>query len=62
MDPLSSLVIIIPLIVFWLWMFWAMTNNEELPVHSKYYWALAFLVGNVFAAAYYYVTVYRNRP
>jgi hypothetical protein len=61
MDPLSSLVIIIPLIVFWFWMFWAMTNNEALAGNSKYYWALAFLVGNVFAAVYYYVTVYRNR-
>ncbi len=59
MDPLRTLVIIIPLIAFWFWMFWAMTNNEELPANSKYNWALAFLVGNVFAAAYYYVTVYR---
>ncbi len=61
MDPLSALVIIIPLIAFWGWMFWAMANNEYLPVNSKYYWALAFLVGNVFAAVYYYVVEYRNR-
>ncbi len=61
MDPLDSLVIIIPLIACWAWMFWAMANNRDLPANSKYYWALAFLIGNVFAAVYYYAVEYRHQ-
>ncbi len=51
-----SLMIILPVITFWLWMFQDMMNNDNLPSESKNNWTLAFLFGNVFAAAFYYAT------
>ncbi len=51
----------LPLIVIWLWMFWDMINNDNLPSSSKDYWMLAFIFLSVFAAVYYYVTEYRKR-
>jgi amino acid transporter len=71
-PQLISLICIIPLVVFWLWMFRDMTNNGYLPNNStapltwppssKYNWTLAFIFLNVFAAAFYYVYEYRKRP
>jgi hypothetical protein len=64
-QPIPSiiipLIIILPLIVFWLWMFRDMINNDNLPSSSKDYWLLAFIFMNVFAAVFYYVTEYRKR-
>ncbi len=70
MDPLGSMLIILPLMVFWMWMFWEMTNNDDLPSNSpalltwppktKYSWTLAFIFLNVFAAVFYYWLEYRN--
>ena len=64
-HPISSiiipLIIILPLIVFWLWMAWDLGGNNNLPSSEKTYWMLAFLFMNVFAAVYYYVTEYRKR-
>ncbi len=71
MNPLASMLVILPLIVFWLWMFWDMTNNARLPSNSpepltwppstKYTWTLAFIFLNVFAACFYYWFEYRNQ-
>jgi uncharacterized RDD family membrane protein YckC len=58
---ITGLIIALPLIVFWLWMFRDMINNDNLPSSSKDYWMLAFIFMNVFAAVFYYATVYRNR-
>lgn len=63
-QPIPSiiipLIIILPLIVFWLWMFREMMNNDNLPSSSKDYWTLAFIFMNVFAAVFYYVNEYRK--
>ena len=71
LPQLISVVFILPLIVFWLWMFWDMTNNDSLPANSaapltwppssKYTWTLLFILMNVFAAAFYYAFEYRKR-
>lgn len=61
MNPLVSLVIILPLLAFWLWMAWEMSNDERLSRTEKLYWGLAFLIFNVFAAIYYYVYGYRSK-
>ncbi len=70
MDPRISMLIILPFIVFWLWMFWEMTNNQDLPSNtntpltwppsSKYAWTLAFIFLNVFAAVLYYFYEYKS--
>ena len=61
MGPLISMIIVIPLLAFWLWMFWDMTNHDNLSSMCKPNWTLAFVFFNVFAAVYYYVYEYRNR-
>ncbi len=63
MDPFVAAVLtigVLVLVVFWAWMFWDMTNNEDMPSNYKFNWTLAFAVFNIFAAVYYYVYVYRN--
>ena len=64
-------VIVLTLSVFWLWMFWDMTNNYSLPSNStvplrwppssKFEWTLALIFLNVFGAVFYYFYEYRNR-
>ncbi len=71
MDPLISMILVLPLIVFWLWMFWDMANNDDLPSNSnapltwppstKFGWTVAFIFMNVVAAGFYYFYEYRNR-
>jgi hypothetical protein len=71
MEVLASMIVIIPLIVFWLWMFRDMTNNDRLPGNSaaplswppksKYTWTLAFIFMNVFAAIFYYFYEHRTK-
>lgn len=64
MDTLSLLTPVLvaaPLIVFWLWMFAELVRNTSLPDKARYYWILAFLFTNVFAAIYYWATVYRDQ-
>ena len=50
------LLITVPLIVFWVWMFQDMMSNANLPNEIKNNWTIAFLFANVFAASYYYAT------
>ncbi len=59
--PLISIVAISLMLAFWAWMFWDMTNNNDLPGSAKSNWTLAFVFANIFAAVYYYVYEYRNR-
>ena len=74
MDGLIPMIIVLPLLVFWLWMFWDMTNNDSLPrwmywdmtnndslPSRRYNWTLAFVFLNVFAAAIYFATARRSR-
>lgn len=58
---LIPLIFIIPLILFWLWMFRDMLENDALPDSAKQNWTWAFILMNVFAAVIYYVQEYRNR-
>jgi 4-amino-4-deoxy-L-arabinose transferase-like glycosyltransferase len=58
---ITGLIIVLPLIVFWLWMAWDLGGNGRLSPSEKFYWQLAFLFMNVFAAVYYYVTEYKKR-
>ena len=68
------MIIVLALLVFWMWMFWDMTNNERLPrwtywdvgngdnlASRRLNWMTAFLFLNVFAAGIYYATVYKNK-
>lgn len=58
------------LISFWLWMFNDMINNDEIPSSdpaghrwppvAKNQWIICFIILNIFAAGYYYFTVYRD--
>ncbi len=61
LSVILSLCIGVPLITFWIWMFRDMIRNGELTSAAKDYWALAFLILNVFAAGLYYLNVYRQR-
>jgi hypothetical protein len=58
---LLPFIIPLPFIVFWLWMLWEMTKNDTLSRSAKDTWAIAFIVLNVFAAAFYFISVYRKR-
>ena len=57
---LIPLIVIVPLIVFWIWMFKDMLHNDTLPSIFKPYWLMAFILLNIPAAVFYYYTVYRN--
>jgi hypothetical protein len=61
MVQLIPMMIGLPLIGFWFWMFRDMTNNEYLSSDSRYNWTLAFIFLNFFAAFWYYYVEYRNR-
>jgi hypothetical protein len=53
MSNLSiPLIIVLPLIAFWLWMAWDLGGNDRLSGNEKTYWLLAFLFMNVFAAVF----------
>ncbi len=60
-GQLISVLVILTLGIFWLWMYRDMSMNPDLTRREKDNWSLAFLFGNVFVAILYYVYVYRNR-
>lgn len=49
----------IPLIGFWMWMFGEMNKNPYLTSREKYTWTLWFFIFNVVAAFWYYLVEYR---
>ena len=57
---LLPLIFILPLIAFWIWMFRAMIDNDDLPPSAKETWTFAFIILNVFAAVIYYVNVFKD--
>jgi hypothetical protein len=66
---LAPLILILPLVAFYLWMFRDMLHNDYLgpppfvvsPVNgARYNWMFDFMFLNVFAAAIYFVNEYRN--
>lgn len=58
---LIPLILMVPLIAFWLWMFRDMLANEDVTPGERQNWTFAFIFLNVFAAAVYYGGVYKNR-
>jgi hypothetical protein len=70
MVQLILLLLPLPLLAFWAWMFSDMTKNDNLPQcfltftngrNPSFDWTVAFIFLNVFTAIFYYVTVYKNR-
>jgi hypothetical protein len=61
MILLIPMIIVLPLITFWFWMFKDMADNDYLSADEKNNWLLAFILMNVFAAGWYYLVEYRNR-
>lgn len=51
----------LPLIGFWMWMFREMTNNPALTQTEKRTWMLEFFLMNIIAAALYYANIYKKR-
>lgn len=68
---LVPIVIIALLLGFWLWMFYDMINNDEIPSQepaglrwppvAKNHWIIFFVILNIFTAGYYYFTVYKEK-
>jgi hypothetical protein len=58
---LLPLLLVIPLIAFWIWMFRDMLNNRDLSDTARNGWIIAFIFLNAFAAVVYYVYEYRNK-
>ncbi len=66
---LIPLLVVLPLVAFYLWMFNDMLNNEHLgpppfvasPANDfRYNWTFDFILLNAFAAAIYFVNEYRR--
>ena len=55
------LVLVIPVIIFWIWMFRDMLTNGNLSDTAKSTWTVAFIFLNAFAAVFYYVYEFRSR-
>ena len=70
MRLIQIIIILLP-VAFYLWMFWHMANNPDLPGSptvqfrwppvTKLEWMTAFIILNILTAGYYYLTVYRER-
>jgi hypothetical protein len=69
---LQLIVWIVPLVllIFWLRMFWDMTNNDDLPKcfitftrgnDARFDWTVTFIFLSLFTAILYFFTEYRNR-
>ncbi|HET9980506.1 MAG TPA: hypothetical protein VFQ32_08675 [Ktedonobacterales bacterium] len=58
---LLPLLLVIPLIAFWIWMFRDMLNNPNVSDTARNTWIIAFIFLNVFAAVVYYAYEYRNK-
>ena len=61
--PTTVISILFSLVVisFWLWMFIAMIQNDEIDANAKTYWTLGFIFLSIVAAGLYYLNVYRQR-
>ncbi len=58
-----TLVILVPLplLIFWAWMFRDMLNNRYLPANARTIWTWEFVFLSLIAAVHYYATEYRPR-
>ena len=55
------LLIALPLLAFWVWMLREMLRDERLEGSARSIWIIGFAVGNIVAAALYYMLHYRSR-
>jgi hypothetical protein len=65
------LAIIFILASFWLWMFYEMLHNDDIPAggqaglswppQSQSHWIIFFVLLSLFTAGYYYFTTYREQ-
>ena len=70
MIAIIPAIIILPLVAFYLWMFWDMVNNPDLPEasaglfnwppKSRSDWVLVFIILNVFGSVVYYFYEYKK--
>ncbi len=60
-TPLIPLIAVIPLLLFWIWMFRDLNANDHLLNYSRYTWTLLFIFMNVFGACLYYFMEYTDR-
>ena len=58
---LIPLLVVVPLIVLWAWMFKEMLKRDDLPSIFKPYWTMACIPLNIPAAIFSCDTVYSNR-
>lgn len=60
---ISFIVLLLPVLLlgFWVWMAYDFIQHPPVNARERQLWALAFVLLNIFAAVYYYVTVYRIR-
>lgn len=56
----AILLLITPLIAFWLWMLRDMLGNDRLLPQARNFWLIALLFGNVLGAAMNYGSEYRG--
>ncbi len=70
MDHFIAVLLAVPLLTFWAWMFAEMAKDQDLPpcfisvTNGENYrldWNLAFIAWFFVAALFYYITVYRYR-
>ena len=61
MNSLVPLIITVVLFAFWIWMFWDMANNEDLPNNDRLLWTAGFVFLSLLAAGYYYLSEYKYR-
>ncbi|HSW65592.1 MAG TPA: hypothetical protein VLI54_00445 [Bacillota bacterium] len=57
---LVPLLVVIPLIAGWLWMFLDMVNNRAIAPNVRALWILGFVLLSLPTAMYYYFTEYRQ--
>ncbi len=57
----GPLIFLVVALTFWGWMFRDLVSNDDLSSDEKQTWTLWFVLLNIFAAALYFVNVYRNR-
>lgn len=61
MIPLIAFIIVLPLAGFYLWMFYEFANNSSLDPRDRQMWLIAFIFLNIFAAIYYFFTIYQQQ-
>lgn len=59
-QSVLPVLIILPLIGFWIWMFNDFLQNDRSSKDEHLIWLVSFVFAGIFTAFYYYFTEYRN--